>query len=304
LDSKESIDRELKLKRVDEEFKNIVIYLKISSSYITKKNYFKIVNILLEKLTKIGVDSEYFKELEEILRKWKKDFSSTNYNRNLEDNPIFNKHFDLYIELSEVIKKKNAKINLSIWNDFIKLLETSEKFKHAELTKINEKIINILKQEYKRISEEILYKEYPKRKKSKKDSDKSSDKIIKYYKDSDYQKIVDGKLLGLLNDLKKEQIELLTNKNIEGVKDFYKLIDYIVELISIFLENLIVELFDTGYISKTYSDNPHIIKKVIQKDKALVREIYKEQQSSDLSVLLNNLKNIESIKISKDKVSK
>lgn len=167
LDSTESKERKLYIKRVDEEFKNIVIYLKISSSYITKKNYFKLVNILLENLSKIGVDSEYFKELKEILIKWRKDFSSTNYNRNLEDNPIFNKHLDLYIELSEVIKKKNAKINLSIWNDFIQLFETSEKFKHAELKKINAKIINNLKQEYKRISDEILYKEYPKRKKKK-----------------------------------------------------------------------------------------------------------------------------------------
>jgi hypothetical protein len=167
--------------------------------------------------------------------------------------------------------------------EFIKLFETSEKFKHAELTKINEKIINILKQEYKRISEEILYKEYPKRTKSPKDSDNASDKIRKYFKDSDYQKILDSKLLGLLNDLKKEQIELLTNKNFEGVNDFDKTFDYIGDLISIFFEDLIVELLDTGYISKTYSDNPKIIKKVIQKNKELVRELSKEQQSSDLN---------------------
>ena len=308
LDSKESKERKLYLKRVDEDFKNMVIYLKISSSYITKKNYFKLVNILLENLSKIGVDSEYFKELKEILIKWKKDFSSTNYKRNLDDNPIFNKHFDLYIELSELIKKKNAKINLSIWNDFIQLFETSEKFKHAELTNINEKFRQIIKKEYKRISEEILYKEYPKRIKSKRkgkeENKNTSDKTIKYFKDSDYQKILDSKLLDLLNDLKKEQIELLTNKNIEGVKDFSILIDYIVELISTFCENLIVEIFNTGYISKTYSDNPKIINKALKKDKELAMELYKEQKSNDLSVLLNNIKNIESIKISKDKLSK
>lgn len=41
------------------------------------------MNILLENLTEIGVDSEYFKELEEILIKGgeKKDFSSTNSNK-------------------------------------------------------------------------------------------------------------------------------------------------------------------------------------------------------------------------------
>jgi hypothetical protein len=69
-----------------------------------KENYFKLVNNL-ENLSRLGVDREYFKELEEILRKWKKDFSSTNYNINLEDNPIFNKYFDLYVELSELKKE-------------------------------------------------------------------------------------------------------------------------------------------------------------------------------------------------------
>ena len=304
-ESTESIDKKLDLTKVDEEFKNILIYLKISSSYLTKKNYFKLVNTLLESLSRIGVNKEYFKELEEILLKWKKDISSSiNYNINLEDNPIFNKYFYLYVELSELIKKKNAKINLNIWNDFILLLDSSEKFKHAELKKINEKIINTLKQEYKRIDDEIWYKEYPQRKKRKRNSEDSSEKIIKYFKDSDYQKLLNNKLLDLLNELKKEQIELLTNQNIERVKEFSKLIDYIEDVIFQFFENIIVELLDTGYISKTYSDNPKIIKKVLKKDQELAMELYNEQQSSDLSVLLNNLKKIKSIEISKDKLSK
>lgn len=143
-----------------------------------------------------------------------------------------------------------------------------------------------------------------KEKKRKQKIENTSDKTIKYFKDSDYQEILDSKLLDLLNDLKKEQIELLTNKNLEGVMDFSRLIDYIVELISMFFENLIVEIFNTGYISKTYSDNPKIIKKVLNKNKELAMELSKEQQSNDLSVLLNNIKNIESIKISKDKLSK
>ena len=63
------------------------------------------------------------------------------------------------------------------------------------------------------------------------------------------KKNLDNKLLDLLNDLKKEQIELLTNKNIEGVKYFSKLTDFIVDLVLNYLKNLIVEIFDTGYIS-------------------------------------------------------
>jgi hypothetical protein len=74
LDSKESIERELYLKKVDEEFKNIVIYLKISSSYITKKNYFKIVNFLLDKLSNIGVDRRVFQGIKRNIKKVEKGF--------------------------------------------------------------------------------------------------------------------------------------------------------------------------------------------------------------------------------------
>jgi hypothetical protein len=51
------------------------------------------VNNLVDDLTMLGVDKEYFKEITEMLRKGKKDLISTNYNRNLEDNTIFNKYF-------------------------------------------------------------------------------------------------------------------------------------------------------------------------------------------------------------------
>ena len=301
-DTKNNKERELKIKTLDENFKNIVIYLKISSCYITKKNYFKLVNILLEKLTELGVDREYFKKLEKILRTWKKDFKKIDQKRKLKDNPIFDKYFDVFIELSEIIQKKNANINLSIWNDFIQLFETSEKFNLAELTKINDKILDKLKLEYKDISEKDFFKEHIKRK--KRNSGDTTEIIMKYFKDSDYQKILDSKLLDLLNELKKEQMELLTNKNIEWVNDLSKLIDSIVDFISQIFEDILFEIFDTGYIAQNYSDNPNIIKKVNKKNKELALELFEEQKTSDLSVLLDNIKNIESMKISKDKLSK
>jgi hypothetical protein len=306
LESKEFKDRVLDINSIDFKFQSALSLLKISSLYITNKNYLELVNLFLEKITNLGLDSEYLKELEEILRKGKKDFSSKNSNINLEDNPIFNKYFDLYLELSEPIKKKNSKINLSIWNDFIQLFETSEKFKHDELTKITENIINKLKQEYIRISDENFYKEYPqKQKKRKRNSDVSSSEMVKvYFKDSSYQKILNDKLLELFNELKKEQTELLTKFNINIVNTITTQISDIEKIISNFSWKVVKAVLDSGNISKSYSDNPKIIKKVLKKDTKLAIDLYYEKNSSDLSVLLNNIKNIDSIKINKVKLSK
>jgi len=103
------------------------------------------------------VDKEYLKEIKEILKKGKRELISKNRNKNLTDNPIFIKYFDLYSELSDLCLKKNAKINLNIWDDFIQALETAEQFNNIALTKINDKIINNLKERYKDFAENIFY---------------------------------------------------------------------------------------------------------------------------------------------------
>ena len=103
------------------------------------------------------MDKEYLKEIKEILKKGKRELISKNRNKNLTDNPIFIKYFDLYSELSDLCLKKNAKINLNIWDDFIQALETAEQFNNIALTKINDKIINNLKERYKDFAENIFY---------------------------------------------------------------------------------------------------------------------------------------------------
>ena len=114
----------------DEKFNKIIIYLKVSCNYITKRRYSDLVKYILDNLNKLGVEKGYLNEIEEILKikkqkKGERDFIGKECNRNYEDNPIFNKYFELYLELSELCDKKNAKINLKYWNDFIQALETS-----------------------------------------------------------------------------------------------------------------------------------------------------------------------------------
>lgn len=161
------------IKMVDEQFKKIIIYLKISSSYITKKNYYGIVDSLVYNLSVLGVYTGYLNEIKELLKKEKINMKGKKSNRNLEDNPIFNKYFDIYLELSNLCEKKNVKINLSIWDDFIQELENSEKFNHIELRKINEKIITNVKERYKEFGESNYYKEVAvgKRKRRRKSED-------------------------------------------------------------------------------------------------------------------------------------
>ena len=75
--------------------------LKFSSIYITNKNYSDIVKFLVDNLILLGVDKEYLEEITELLKKEKINFIGKKCNRNYEDNPIFNKYFELYLELSE-----------------------------------------------------------------------------------------------------------------------------------------------------------------------------------------------------------
>ena len=57
---------EIDIKMVDEEFKEIILYLKNSSIYITNKNYSELVQSLVDELSMLGVSKEYLKELKEI----------------------------------------------------------------------------------------------------------------------------------------------------------------------------------------------------------------------------------------------
>jgi DNA-dependent RNA polymerase len=63
-------------------------------------------------------------------------------------------------------------------------------------------------------------------------------------------------------------------------------------------------IFDSGHLSKIYSNNPKIIKKVQKKDGEMADILLNHKNSTKLNVILNHLKNIQSMVISKDKLSK
>ena len=43
--------------------------------------------------------------------------------------------------------------------------------------------------------------------------------------------------------------------------------------------------FERAHVSKIYSNNPKIVQKVIKKDEELLRNLYNEKSTSDLSVI-------------------
>jgi len=54
------------IKNVDEQIKKIIIYLKVASSYLTNKNYSKLVESLVLNLNRLRVETKYLNEIKEI----------------------------------------------------------------------------------------------------------------------------------------------------------------------------------------------------------------------------------------------
>ena len=293
----------------DEKFKKLIIYLKVSSNYLSKTRYSNLVKFLVDNLALLGVDKKYFNEIEELLRIQKDVVKRTGgiesldigieYNRKSAEspNPIFNKYFDLYLELSELCDKKNAKINLIYWVDFIKALETSEQINNIELKKINEQTIKKVKEGFKHLAENIFYKDNP-------NKNYKSKKANRVWTDYRYQKYMNECLLDSFNELKKEQINWLTNRNNDELNNFSKLIEIIKEFILDFCLDIAEIIFNKGHVSKIYSSNPKIVKKVTEKDEEMVDIMFSKKNSSELNVMLKHINNIESMTISKDKLSK
>lgn len=111
-------------------------------------------------------------------------------------------------------------------------------------------------------------------------------------------------LLDSIKNLKKEHIEWVTNKNIEELQDFSKNIEIIEEFIYEFFVDIGERIYGRGHVGKIYSSNPKIVNKVLKKDDELFGEMYSKKITSELNVMLNHLKKIESMEISKDKMGK
>jgi hypothetical protein len=110
----------------------------------------------------------------------------------------------IYIYLTYGRKIEN--LILIIWIDLFNALETAEKFNHIELTKINEKIIKIVKENYKDLAESNNSNDVIVRKRKRKRRTEESFEIVrKDWKDSNYKKVMDNYLLQSINDLKKNR---------------------------------------------------------------------------------------------------
>jgi hypothetical protein len=71
----------------------IIIYLKVASSYLTNKNYSKLVESLVLNLNRLRVETKYLNEIKELLKKKKRELKSKESNINFLANLTFNKYF-------------------------------------------------------------------------------------------------------------------------------------------------------------------------------------------------------------------
>ena len=292
----------IEFKELDEKFYNLVIYLIISKNHMTKKKYLELFNYLIANLNELGIQVSYFKEIKNILKyeskstksKQKKDMDKWN-----EDNPIFNKYFDLYLEISKFYEKRKGRIKLKYWNEFINSLNSFDQFNDSKLNNISIKIINKIKTEYKDLVENEQFKEVWSRKYAH-----STVKPKKEWSDYQYQKEMDNCLKRSIYTLKKEQIDWLTNTNNELLNDFSNLTDIIKEFIKQISFEISVLIYDLGYVSESYTNNPKIQYKVKEKDEENRNLMLIKNRKSELNLLINHLNKIQLMETSKDKINK
>ena len=299
---KKGDNNRIEFKELDDKFYHLIIYLIISKNYMSKKKYLELVKYLLDNLNELGIQDSYFKEIKKILRydiKHKKYNVKEDMNKWKEDNPIFNKYFDLYLEISTFYEKRKGTINLKYWNEFINSLNSSDQFNDSKLNLISINIINNIKKEYKNLAENDKFNEVWNRKYAH-----STVKPKKAWTDYKYQKEMDNCLKRAVNTLKREQIDWLTNTNNELLNNFSNLTDIIKEFIKKISIDIAVLIYDLGYISEDYSNNPKIQHKVKEKDEEMINLMLIKSRKSDLNLLLNHLNNIQLMERSKDKINK
>jgi hypothetical protein len=160
-------------------------------------------------------------------------------------------------------------------------------------------IVNKIKTEYKDLAEKEQFKEVWSRKYAN-----STVKPIKEWSDYRYQKEMDNCLKRAVNLLIQEQINWLTNTNNDLLNDFSNLTDIIKDFIKNISLDIAVLIYDLGYVSETYTNNPKIQYKVKEKDEEIINLMLIKNRKSDLNLLINHLNNIQFMEKNKNKINK
>jgi hypothetical protein len=182
-------------------------------------------------------------------------------------------------------------------------MEKAEQFKLLNLNQVNAKIVKKLRKEYQILGETLFSTTIYKKTKSSKGKVRIAE--IVEWTEANYQKEMELILLKNIQLLKKKQIEIVINKNVNLIKNFCKDADSIRSEIHNYCFNLAEKIFKKGHLAEVYTENPKLLEKSRLQNEVLVRKIYKEEAyTTELSVLLKQIQNLNEISISKAKQSK
>jgi hypothetical protein len=171
--NKDIFDNDVKIKELDLKFANLFIFLIIFKVFIFKKDYNRVVKILFENLSAIGVDIKYIIVFKKLLNGLNDELSKDEFEVFTHKKEVDKHGFDfslgyndgnikieeLFLELMEYSEKRSAIVNSKIWNKIIFILNSFYKFNLQELNTIGEVHLNKLRKEFKLLSNVDRFKE-------------------------------------------------------------------------------------------------------------------------------------------------
>ena len=275
-------------KELDQKFSNFIKFLYISKKYITKKNFKFLVQGLFDILTDLGVESEIQNKFKSFLNSEVEIFTDF----------YVEKYDYLALELLEYCEKRHCTFDLNTWEKLVYMLKCINKFNISELEFLGDKLLNNLKNKYKTYGTVDQFSGSPGLKV------KRVPKAKKPWKNKSYQNTFDVYLKEVLNELNKELISWIGERNnilFSDVSNWKVVFD---EVILDMNKYLGLMLFGIDSSDLILSSNPKIISYINRINKVNISEFYEKNRSRNVGLLYELLFKTGSMRILENKINK
>jgi hypothetical protein len=308
------------INNLDFKYKKLFIYLVLLQNYMDPSAYI-VVNDVCQELIKLGMDEGFIEKVrlnmincpintltyiepfdlscEEVKSGLIKleDKSGDNKESNINVD-IWKNYIEIYFELVNLAKKRNANVNREHWKLISLSLRCSEMFNLAELNEMREEIINHIKSEFtvcamnRSFKEKRLVPHNPYIKKGKQSRMKELPR--REFTDKEYQNQFDNILVKAFLKLKNYHITWLTEmETVWGEVSMIRtsLLQYCKRINEILLSS-----YYSGRIVEKYSNNPKILKRSNEFYKIKITDFLSKSLERNVKGLWDHLESIGKFK--------
>ena len=275
-------------KELDQKFSDFIKFLYISKKHITKKNFKFLVQGLFDILTDLGVESEIKNKFRSFLTSEVEILTEF----------YVEKYDYLALELLEYCEKRQCTFDLNTWEKIVYMLKCIKNFNISGLENLEDKLLNNLKIKYKTLGTVDQFSGSPGLKVRR------VPKSRKPWNNRAYQTSFNVTLRGVLNELNKELISWISERNkilFSDVSNWKVVFD---EVILDMNKYLGLMLFGSESNDIILSSNPKIISYINRINKVNISEFYANNRSRNVGLLYELLIKTGSMRILETKINK